>query len=159
MAPFDIIQEVAETAVSLPKFSHKFSDGQIVVLIVGCWLVFTTQASMVIYFWSAWIKGAYMNSGTGSKDKDKNLELHEVRELKKDVFQYLDKTVFYAMTFTMPLLEEGHFYPLAVVGMLGIGAFGKTVLELFDKVKRIVKGGKDLSLTHNENDAEGIGQA
>lgn len=137
-----ILLPTFQTGMEIPKLSAHFTDGQWVVLCVGCWIVLWTQISMVVYFWSAWVKGAYMNSGTGVKDRDKNLELHEVRELKKDLFQYLTLIVFFAMTFTIPLLDGDHLYPSLVVATLGTGAFGNTVLNLFEKGKKLIVGEK-----------------
>lgn len=83
-----------------------------------------------------------MNSGSGVKEKDKSLELHEVRELKKDVFQYISMIIFIALAFTIPLLDKGHVYPISVIAIVGTGAFGNTILNLFEKAKVIIKGNK-----------------
>lgn len=128
--------------IGLPKLTEQFSLGQWVCLIIGSWFVVSQQASMIIYFRSAWITNAYGNSGTGDDKKDTKLELHEVREVKKDLFQFETKTVFTAMVFTIPLLESGQIYPVTVIAIIGTGTYGNTVLNLFEKGKRIIKGEK-----------------
>lgn len=137
----EIVEGIGKDAATL-KISEHFTLVQMAIIWIGSYLVITTQISMIIYFRSAWITGAYANSGSGKKEKDSKLELHEVREVKNDIFQYLDRIVFYAMTFTIPLLDSGKMYPVMVMIMLGTGAFGKTVLNLVEKAKKIASGGR-----------------
>lgn len=125
--------------LDLPEVAKHFDDGQRVTFWVGCYMVVTSQIVAAVYFSSVWIKGGYMNSGTGKREKDKSLELSEVSILRKDVLIFQSFTLFTAICFTIPLLSKINVYPMAVLWIVGTGAFGTTILGLIERGKALFK--------------------
>lgn len=118
--------------IELPKFPEKLTEGQVIIYHAGIFTVVITLLITITFFSITWIRGGYANSGTGNKDKDKSLELHEVGVVKRDLTSFISLICLEIIAFSGPLLEKP--YPLGILYIFGVGAFGGIVVKVFDKV-------------------------